>query len=229
MMDFSAMSSGQVNGQIKKANTVTSGTKTNVQDKKTTDGNVAGGQQANNANESVTKVETHNINTQEAALSQNGIWGDCNVTSQAMLLRRLCMRDGKDYQGINQDSIRGTVAGGGQNVKYSYTYDNYTVNCYQSDDAPFYNNVPFKALATSDAKSARLQDVLAHHPEGIVVWGGSFTNSGGQHAILLTKYENGQFYCCDPWQGAKEIPLSESICTTNLSRVEQYYCLGNPR
>lgn len=227
MMDFSAMSSGQVNGQIKKANTVTSGTKTNVQDKKTTDGSVTGGQHDNS--DSATRVETHNINTQEAALSQNGIRGDCNVTSQAMLLRRLCMRDGKDYQGINQDSIRGTVAGGGQNVKYSYTYDNYTVNCYQSDDAPFYNNVPFKALATSDAKSARLQDVLAHHPEGIVVWGSSFTNSGGQHAILLTKYENGQFYCCDPWQGAKEIPLSESICTTDLSRVEQYYCLGNPR
>lgn len=229
MMDFSAMSSGQVNGQIQKAATGAGGTKTKVQDKKTTDGSVAGEQQGNNAKENTTKVEIHNINTQEAALSQYGIGGDCNVTSQAMLLRRLCMRDGKDYQGINQDSVRGTVADGGQNVKYPYTYAGYTINCYKNDDAPFYNNVPFRALATSDAKSARLQDVLAHHPEGIVVWGSTFTKSGGEHAILLTKYENGQFYCCDPWQGAKEIPISESICTTDLSRVDQYYCLGNPR
>ncbi len=227
MMDFNAMSSGQVNGQIKKTATTTSGSTTKVQDK-TTGGN-EGNKKNNTVPKDATKVQVNTINTQEAALSQNGVGGDCNVTSQAMLIRRLCMRDGKDYQGINQDSIRSTVTDGGQKVKYSYTYDNYTVNCYQNDDAPFYNNVPFKALATSEAKSERLQDVLAHHPEGIVVWGGSFTNSGGQHAILLTKYENGQFYCCDPWKGAKEIPLSESICTTDLSRVEQYYCLGNPR
>ena len=217
--DFSSTSSGSADGTIVREEGNTANKIDHIENKTVVDEGIVIGEYQ----------EINGIDTNATALSQNGVRGDCNVTSQAMLLRRLLMRDGKEYQGVDQNTVRSTVAKNGQNVRYDYTYDQYRVICYQNDDASFFGGRSFASLQTSEEKSQRLQTVLSKHPEGIVVWGGRFTNSGEPHAILLTKYEDGEFYCCDPWKGANEIKLAESICTTDLSRVEQYYCSGNPQ
>lgn len=77
-----------------------------------------------------------------------------------------------------------------------------------------------------------LKEVLDNHPEGIVLYcGGS-----APHAVFLTDYEGGTFYCADPAMGyaEKRIPLDESLLgdrhggqASILSAVSAYWYISS--
>lgn len=178
------------------------------------------------------------------------VGGDCNVTSNSMLLKRLLyLNEDSNYTNVNRNTVRESVTGSSstssQLVLDGYTYEsnghNYHVSCYSKHDAFIekYNGNPSYHYGTgfvdldSGQKKERLKLLLDEHPEGIVIWGEYATKYGGAHAVLLTSYdENGNFYCADPANDniSGEIPLTQSVDARNgesdtdiLNRITQYY------
>lgn len=222
MMDFSAMSSGQVNGQIKKANTVTSGTKTNVQDKKTTDGSVTGGQHDNS--DSAAKVNTYNadLNNADVYMKQNHEPSSCNLVANAMLIKRKAYLNGdSNWVNINKESIRGAAAVGSVSIRGSYVYDNkYSVR--RDND-----------IFTGKDKKTVIIDFLKNHPEGVVIHGNdipySIPDKGwrGPHAILITDYDpnTDTFYGSDPADNTPQgrVPLSNTLFYEGIEKAERIW------
>lgn len=178
------------------------------------------------------------------------VGGDCNVTSNSMLLKRLLyMNDDSSYSNVNRNTVRETVTGSAspysKDVLDGYTYKtssaNYHVSCFSKHDAfiekyegnPSYHYGTGFVDLDSTQKKDRLKLLLDEHPEGIVIWGKYATKFGGAHAVLLTSYdENGNFYCADPADKdiSGEIPLTQSVDARNgesdtdiLNRITQYY------
>ncbi|MDR1299299.1 MAG: hypothetical protein LBJ84_03505 [Oscillospiraceae bacterium] len=120
----------------------------------------------------------------------------CTLASMAMMLRRRALLDGRaDWSSVTESSIKPTVWD-------KYGYANW-IN----------NNVA--GYATDSMETSNLQNVanlLKDHPEGIEAY---FYIKGTkkQHAVLITDYRGGQFYCADPYSkySGGEIPLSGSL------------------
>ena len=114
--------------------------------------------------------------------------GDCVLCSNAYMIMRSAYTNGsKFFSDITNKKLRKTACttSTGNIVKheYSFTYDGLTFN------------VKYKKLS-GDAKERKkkLISMLSKHPEGIVGLGKS---KSGNHAVLLTSYEDGTFYAAD--------------------------------
>ena len=119
--------------------------------------------------------------------------GTCTLTSAAMMLRRRAYMDGMDsWVDVTENGIKSTAWSGG--LSHSFTYNDMHVG---------YATLP----SGKAAKTQALISILAEHPEGIVLY-----DRTKPHAVLLTDYTNGIFYCSDPAGNisAGRIPLTWS-------------------
>ena len=119
--------------------------------------------------------------------------GTCTLASAAMMLRRRAYFDGLDgWVDVTENSIKSTAWAGG--LSHSFTYNAMHVG---------YATLPSGKAAKTEA----LIRILQEHPEGIVLY-----DRSQPHAVLLTDYTNGVFYCSDPANGvsAGRVPLSRA-------------------
>ena len=119
--------------------------------------------------------------------------GTCTLASAAMMLRRRAYFDGLDgWVDVTENSIKSTAWSGG--LSHSFTYNAMHVG---------YATLP----SGKAAKTAALIQILQEHPEGIVLY-----DRSQPHAVLLTDYTDGVFYCSDPSNGvsAGRVPLSSA-------------------
>ncbi len=120
----------------------------------------------------------------------------CTLASAVMMVRRatiLC--DKTNWKKITEDSMRSTAWIEGTGLRWEFTYKGISVG---HQDLPNKN------------KKTALIDLLAVHPEGIVAY--NYGNSGQYHAVILTDYADGIFYCADPANGSPNgrVPLNSS-------------------
>ena len=105
--------------------------------------------------------------------------GTCTLASAAMMLRRRAFLDGlTDWTDVTENSVRGSAWAGG--LSHSFNYNAMQVG---------YSTLP----SNNEEKKAVLIQLLAEHPEGIVLY-----DRRQPHAVLLTDYTDGVFYCSDP-------------------------------
>ncbi len=166
--------------------------------------------------EMIVYPDAYNVNDADVYLKQNNESGSCNLTSNAMMLKRKAYIDQKDdWVNINKDSVRG--AAGGLVVKWDYNYEGdnikYNVKRYPVDTSPQIAKENYITL-------------LAAHPEGIVIWGDRAFR-GNPHAILLTDYDEktDTFYCSDPADSKSKgrIPLQESLYEGDITKATAYW------
>lgn len=132
----------------------------------------------------------------------------CTLASAAMMLRRYAYFNAlDDWTDVTENSIRSTAWYNG--LSHDFTYKEMQVG---------YATLPSKTAE----KTQRLIELLEEHPEGIVLY-----NRKKPHAVLLTDYTNGVFYCADPANNNStgRIPLS---CTTvSVSNASCYWYVCN--
>ena len=93
--------------------------------------------------------------------------GTCTLASAAMMLRRRAFLDGlTDWTDVTENSVRGSAWAGG--LSHSFNYNAMQVG---------YSTLP----SNNEAKKAVLIQLLAEHPEGIVLY-----DRRQPHAVLLT-------------------------------------------
>ncbi len=119
--------------------------------------------------------------------------GTCTLTAAAMMLRRRAYLDGRsDWVDVTENSVRSAAWSNG--LAHSFTYKSMKV---------LYATLP----SDNTVKTQTLINLLAAHPEGIVLY-----DRTEPHAVLLTDYTNGTFYCSDPAGNisAGRVPISEA-------------------
>lgn len=128
----------------------------------------------------------------------------CTLASAAMMLRRRAYLDGfADWTEVTESAVRGTAWSNG--LAHSFTYRGMTVG--------------YASLSGSAAeKEQQLIALLSEHPEGIAVY-----DRSSPHAILLTDYTDGTFYCADPAAGTAGGRITAAGASISLSRVSGYW------
>ena len=122
--------------------------------------------------------------------------GTCTLASAAMMIRaRMYLSGNSKWSSITEHDIRGDVWLEGAGIYYSWTYT--TVGVIITGD---HEDV-------SGISEAQLSALLQRHPEGIEIHCASVP-----HAVLVTEYTDGVFYCFDPAQyySGRRIPLTQS-------------------
>ena len=136
--------------------------------------------------------------------------GACVITSTAMMLRRAeLLRGNEDWASVTTADVP------------SWMPYRFTVNGL---------DVVHERLPGGEANRQYLIDLLAEHPEGVVLYARCVP-----HAVLLTDYTDGQFYCSDPavccprdritidgaWGTRVENSVSIWYITTELPALEE--------
>lgn len=167
-----------------------------------------------------------NVNDADVYLKQNLVKSDCNVTSQAMLLRRRAyIEQDPNWSTVNQTAIRPqiTLPDARKSPKHRYTY----TNGYNSYDVQVYSGNDFPA---SQRKQILIEQ-LKIHKEGVVIWGPTVLGPNWPHAILITDYdtETDTFYCAEPADNYSlgRIPLSQSSYKGDITKATQYYVVNS--
>ncbi len=122
--------------------------------------------------------------------------GTCTLASAAMMIRaRMYLSGNSKWSSITEHDIRGDVWLEGAGIYYSWTYT--TVGVIITGD---HEDV-------SGLSDSQLSALLKRHPEGIEIHCASVP-----HAVLVTDYTDGVFYCFDPAQyySGRRIPLTAS-------------------
>ena len=130
--------------------------------------------------------------------------GTCTLASAAMMLRRRAYLDGlTDWTAVTENSVRSTAWANG--LSHSFTYKEMQVG---------YGTLPSR----KQEKIQTLITLLSQHPEGIVLY-----DRSQPHAVLLTDYTNGVFYCSDPAGNISSgrIPLNSS--SVSISGASCYW------
>lgn len=120
--------------------------------------------------------------------------GTCTLASTAMMLRRAALLNGdENWAQITEASCRQAFWIAGCGLPYNFSYGEMTVS--------------HDTLPGGEANKDILIDLLAEHPEGIMLHAACVP-----HGILLTEYKDGQFYCADPseYVGEGIIPIEEA-------------------
>lgn len=150
------------------------------------------------------------INQQEVFLTQDRS-GTCTLASTAMMLRRTAMlRGDQDWQSITEASCREVFWIGGRGLPYQFEYDGI--------------KVAHGRLPGGEANRQVLIDMLAEHPEGIVLHA-----PGVPHAVLLTDYTDGVFYCADPAPNKPDarVPIDQAH-GTRIENSYKYWAVVSP-
>lgn len=155
-------------------------------------------------------VDFEAINRPQVFLKQENS-GTCTLASTAMMLRRTAMMRGDaDWAGITESSAREAFWRSGRGLPYAFSYDGIAVN--------------HAFLPGGEANRQILMDVLASHPEGVMLHA-----AGVPHGVLLTDYTDGVFYCADPSQGVAQgrIPITQAY-GTRVENATAYWFVTYP-
>lgn len=126
----------------------------------------------------VLAAEIPDVDDPQVFIKQSRSSGTCTLASAAMMLRRAAILSGDPaWDQITEASCRSVFWRGG--LPYTFSYGDFSVD--------------HGWLPGGEANRAFLADVLAEHPEGVVI-----LSYGAHHGVLLTDYTDGVFYCCDP-------------------------------
>lgn len=134
----------------------------------------------------------------------------CTLASNVMLLRRTAMMRGdSDWASITESACRSTLWYEGVGMYHYYTYKDIDVS--------------YQYLSSSQSVSTQLINALKEHPEGIVVYDTDYP-----HAILLTDYTDGVFYCADPANNVPSGRIKASRALISISNVDTYWYVSSP-
>lgn len=132
----------------------------------------------------------------------------CTLSSAAMMLRRRAYLDGdENFLDVTEGDLRGTAWSNG--LAHNFTYKGMTVG---------YGTLS----GSTEDREAALAALLEEHPEGIVAY-----DRGRPHAILLTDYTDGVFYCADPAEGTAFGRMPVSYASISLGRVSGYWYVSS--
>lgn len=164
-------------------------------------------------------VESHaatmdQINDGEVFLKQSRS-GYCTLTSATMMLRRYAyLRGDEDWASITEGSTADVawLYGTGLFFTFQYPASSGTIEVSSASLPGDSENIPI------------LVSLLETHPEGIVLY-----DSYAPHAVLLTDYTDGTFYCADPagGYGSGRFPLSESYAV-RADNASCYWYVSSP-
>lgn len=147
------------------------------------------------------------LNVDAGFYFKQGRRNTCTLASAAMMLRRRAYLDGMtDWVDVTENSVRSTAWYNG--LSHNFNYKAMQVG---------YATLPSGLTAKTEALVA----LLAEHPEGIVLY-----DRTQPHAVLLTDYTDGVFYCSDPAGGVSSgrIPLTSS--RVSISRASCYWYIS---
>ncbi len=150
------------------------------------------------------------INKSSVFLKQKSS-GTCTLCSVTMMLRRAAMLAGdKNWADITESAVKSTAWISGQGLSWNFTYAGITVG--------------HEYFKSKKSTKAQLVELLKKHPEGIVIY-----DRDTPHAVLLTDYTDGVFYCAEPARKypTGRIPITEAygVKTTN---AEDYWYVVSP-
>ena len=143
--------------------------------------------------------------------------GTCTLTSAVMMLRAAAYILGRsDWADITQAKVKATSAWvSGVGLSWYFTYDGLTVS---------HNSV--SSTLTEAERDTFFQELLKEHPEGVVLYhGGSYK----PHAVFLTDYTDGTYYCADPspYYAKGRITLSKAY-SVNIKNTTAYWYISSP-
>jgi len=149
------------------------------------------------------------VNRSDIFLKQDvsGSSGTCTLSSAAMLIRRAALLSGNDsWSSITESSIKSTAwTTGGLRNGFSYS------------------GINVSSAKISSNKTQTFINLLGAHPEGIVIY-----DFDKPHAILLTDYTDGVFYCADPSKGAPSGRIPVSKATITVESADKYWYVSSP-
>ena len=151
------------------------------------------------------------INQNNVFLNQQGR-STCTLVSSAMMMRRAAILQGNsNWASITESSLKSSAWASGAGLKWSFSYAGISVGSAK--------------LPTGNANKNILINLLAQHPEGIVLH-----YKGAPHAVLLTDYTDGTFYCSDPLPSrpTARIPLSRAYKVT-VQNATRYWFVTSPQ
>lgn len=151
------------------------------------------------------------INHPDVFLKQVNGDMQCTLVSATMLVRRTAMLLGNpNWADITVEQMKKEAWVDGVGIKYTFTYEGITIN-----RARFGNDPAKEAIA-----------LLQEHPEGIVIY--DQNRIPRSHAVLLTDYTNGMFYCADPSDAVPygRIPINEGL--VQIQDADFYYYVSSP-
>lgn len=133
----------------------------------------------------------------------------CTLASVAMLVRRAALLNGNSsWTGVTENNLKSSAWKSGVGLYNSFSYAGINVS----------------SAKISSNRTQTMINLLSQHPEGIVIY-----DFGKPHAILLTDYTNGTFYCSDPSSAAPagRIPISQATIT--LESIDKYWYVASPK
>lgn len=146
-----------------------------------------------------------NLNVDAGFYFKQSRGGTCTLASAAMMLRRRAYLDGlTDWVDVTENSVKSSAWSGG--LSHSFNYKAMQVG--------------YATLPSSNAEKTQvLIELLAQHPEGIVLY-----DRRQPHAVLLTDYTDGVFYCSDPAGSVSSgrVPLSAASISIGSSSCYWY-------
>lgn len=155
-------------------------------------------------------ISPSDINNSNVFLEQ--AWGSVNCTTVAasMMLRRRAILNGDEkWESITPGVVESVGWLDGTGMKNEFSYGEYKIN---------------SGLLSGD-KTEFLIELLKRNPEGVVIY-----SKTKWHAVLITDYTDGQFYCGDPatnWPYKGRIPISLSSMIT-VNECYKYWYISTP-
>ena len=112
-----------------------------------------------------------------------------------------------DWTDVTENSVRGSAWAGG--LSHSFNYNAMQVG---------YSTLP----SNNEEKKAVLIQLLAEHPEGIVLY-----DRRQPHAVLLTDYTDGVFYCSDPAGSVSSGRVPISAASISIAGASCYWYISS--
>ncbi len=148
------------------------------------------------------------LNDSSAFLKQQGRY-TCTLCANAMMLRRASMlRGDSDWRNVTEAAVRPTLWVEGCGMHFDYSYNGFRV-CFGKTRNPY-------------SSASELKELLSRHPEGIVAYDYDYP-----HAILLTDYTDGVFYCAEPANNVASGRITASKALVNVNNIEAYWYIEN--
>ena len=154
-----------------------------------------------NNNNSTQAASLASVNSDVMFLKQHTSY-TCTLSANAMLMRRSVMLKGGDWSSVDEDSCRSSFWIEGVGMPFTYTYRGIHV-----DNERIYGS-----------SASILKELLSEHPEGIVAYDYDIP-----HAVLLTDYTDGKFYCADPARNTPSGRIEVSQSLIDVNDIEDYW------
>lgn len=149
------------------------------------------------------------INQSGIFMKQKSGSNNCTLIAATMLMRRAALLKGDaNWASITEDVMTSAAWITGSGLKWDINYGEISVK-----HADFSGN------------PADLVALLAVHPEGVVLYK---QKSDQTHAILVTDYTGGVFYCADPSPGAPEGRIAIDSATIAVEEANYIWIVTSP-